>query len=143
MKQNRHTLRVLGMLLGYPDAHLRSLLPSLVYAIDAENALTGARRAELRAFIGDMELADPIELETRHAELHLPDHLGDLLEFASTQPPAKARGILGERANTLDAIFSRLRKRESPYGSVLAAIIELAGHTAEATRVAEEDFAHE
>ena len=182
MKQNRHSLRVLGILLGYPDAHFRSLLPSLVYAIDAENALPAARRAELRAFIGEMERADPIELEARYVELfdrgratslhlfehvhgdsrdrgpaiidltqtyeksgmllgpnELPDHLCVILEFASTQPPALARDFLGEMAHILNAIFSALRKRESRYASVLAAVIELAGHKAEAVPVAEDE----
>ena len=109
MKQNRQTLRVLGMLLGYPDAHLRSLLPSLVYAIDAENALSDARRAEVRSFIREMESANPIELEARYVEF----------------------------------VSAALRKHESRYASVLAAIIELAGRRAEAVPVAEENFAHE
>jgi nitrate reductase molybdenum cofactor assembly chaperone NarJ/NarW len=174
----KHTLRVLSILLGYPDAHFRSLLPSLAYAIDAENALPAARRAELRAFIGEMERADPIELEARYVELfdrgratslhlfehvhgdsrdrgpamidltqtyekcglllgphELPDHLCVVLEFASTQPPAVARDFLGEMTHILNSVFSALRKRESPYASVLAAVLELAGHKAEAVPV--------
>jgi nitrate reductase molybdenum cofactor assembly chaperone NarJ/NarW len=181
MKHMKHTLRVLSILLGYPDAHLRSLLPSLAYAIDAENALPAARRAELRAFIGEMERADPIELEGRYVELfdrgratslhlfehvhgdsrdrgpamidltqtyekcglligphELPDHLCVVLEFASTQPPAVARDFLGEMAHILNAVFSALRKRESTYASVLAAVLELAGHKAEAVPVPDE-----
>lgn len=182
MKQNRHSLRVLSLLLGYPDAHLRSLLPSLAYAIDAEAALPSARRDELRSFIGEMGLADPIELEARYVELfdrgratslhlfehvhgdsrdrgpamidltetyekaglflgphELPDHLCVVLEFASTQPPALARVFLGEMAHILNAIFSALRKRESRYASVLAAVLELAGHKAEAVAVLDDD----
>ena len=108
MKQNRQTLRALGLLLGYPDAHLRSLLPSLVYAIDAENALSDARRAEVRAFIREMESASPIELEGRY----------------------------------LDFISGALRRHESRYASVLAAIVDLSGRTAQAIAVAQEDFAH-
>lgn len=62
----------------------------------------------------------------------LPDHLGVVLEFASTQPPALARAFLGEVAHILNAIFSALLKRESPYAAVVAAVLELAGHRAEA-----------
>jgi nitrate reductase molybdenum cofactor assembly chaperone NarJ/NarW len=62
----------------------------------------------------------------------LPDHLGVVLEFASTQPPALAKAFLGEVAHILNAIFSALLKRESPYAAVIAAVLELAGHKAEA-----------
>jgi nitrate reductase delta subunit len=62
----------------------------------------------------------------------LPDHLGVVLEFASTQPPALAKAFLGEMAHILNAIFSALLKRESPYAAVVAAVLELAGQKAEA-----------
>ncbi len=62
----------------------------------------------------------------------LPDHLGVVLEFASTQPPALAKAFLGEVAHILNAIFSALLKRESPYAAVVAAVLELAGQKAEA-----------
>jgi len=181
MKKNRHTLRALALLLGYPDARLREVLPQLAQAIDAESALPKARRAELRAFIGEMQRTDPIDLEAGYVELfdrgratslhlfehvhgdsrdrgpamidltqtyekaglflgphELPDHLCVVLEFASTQPPAVAREFLGEMAHILNAIFSALRKRESRHASVLAAVLELAGHKAEAVPVAED-----
>ena len=181
MKKNRHTLRALALLLGYPDAGLRDVLPRLADAIDAEAALPKARRAELRAFVGEMQRIDAIDLESRYVELfdrgratslhlfehvhgdsrdrgpamidltqtyekaglflgphELPDHLCVVLEFASTQPPAVAREFLGEMAHLLNAIFSALRKRESRYASVLAAVLELAGHKAQAVAVAED-----
>ena len=65
----------------------------------------------------------------------LPDHLGVVLEFASTQPPALARAFLGEMAHILNAIFSALLKRESPYAAVLAAVLELAGQRAQAVTI--------
>ena len=177
----KHTLRALALLLGYPDARLRELLPQLADAIDAEGALPKARRAELRSFIRELMRADPIELEAAYVELfdrgratalhlfehvhgdsrdrgpamvdltktyeqaglflaphELPDHLCVVLEFASTQPPAVARDFLGEMAHILNAIFSALRKRGSRYASVIAAVIELAGHKAEAVPVADD-----
>jgi nitrate reductase molybdenum cofactor assembly chaperone NarJ/NarW len=182
VKNNRHTLRALALLLGYPDEKLRGVLPALAAAIDAEAALPAARRNELRAFIGEMERIDPIELESRYVELfdrgratslhlfehlhgdsrdrgpamidltqtyeksglllgphELPDHLCVVLEFASTQPPAVARDFLGEMAHILNAIFSALRKRESRYATLIAAVLELAGHKAEAVPVAEDE----
>jgi nitrate reductase delta subunit len=62
----------------------------------------------------------------------LPDHLCVVLEFASTQPPALAQAFLGEMAHILNAVFSALLKRGSPYAAVLAAVLELAGHKAQA-----------
>jgi nitrate reductase delta subunit len=69
VKQNRHSLRALALLLGYPDDKLRGVLPALADAIDGEAALPKARRAELRSFIAEMQRADPIELEARYVEL--------------------------------------------------------------------------
>lgn len=182
MKQNRHSLRALALLLGYPDEKLRGLVPALAEAIDAEAALPAARRAELRSFIHETQRLDPIEVEANYVELfdrgratslhlfehvhgdsrdrgpamidltqtyekaglllgpnELPDHLCVVLEFASTQPPAVAREFLGEMAHILNAIFSALRKRESRYASMLAAVLELAGHKPEAVNVADDE----
>jgi nitrate reductase delta subunit len=68
----------------------------------------------------------------------LPDHLPIMLEFASTQPDPAAREFLGEIAHILRAIFSALRERESPYASVIAAVLELAGRKVERVPVAAE-----
>jgi nitrate reductase molybdenum cofactor assembly chaperone NarJ/NarW len=66
----------------------------------------------------------------------LPDHLPVLLEFASTQPPTEAREFLSETAHIVRVIFSALLKRQSPYASVLAAVLELAGEKADPVPVA-------
>ncbi|MCW5657763.1 MAG: nitrate reductase molybdenum cofactor assembly chaperone [Burkholderiaceae bacterium] len=68
----------------------------------------------------------------------LPDYLPAVLEFASMQPVRTAREFLGETAHILNAIFSALLKRESPYASVIAAVLELAGERVQAVPVAEE-----
>lgn len=68
----------------------------------------------------------------------LPDHLPVVLEFASTQPDAAAREFLAEMAHILTAVFSALRERESPYASVIAAVLELAGEKVQAVPVAPE-----
>ena len=69
----------------------------------------------------------------------LPDHLCVVLEFASTQPPALAKAFLGEVAHILNAIFSALLKRESPYAAVIAAVLELAGQKAQAVAIPVEE----
>jgi nitrate reductase delta subunit len=62
----------------------------------------------------------------------LPDFLPVVLEFVSTQPPREARAFLAEIVHILNALFGALRKRESAYASVVGALIELAGETAQA-----------
>ena len=57
----------------------------------------------------------------------LPDHLPVVLEFASTQPPEVAKEFLGEMAHILNALFSALIAKGSPYASVIAAVLEVSG----------------
>ena len=68
----------------------------------------------------------------------LPDHLSVVLEYASTQPPAAARAFLREFAHILRTILGALLRRSSPYASVLAALLDLAGEKAQAVTPAEE-----
>ncbi|MBP8307853.1 MAG: nitrate reductase molybdenum cofactor assembly chaperone [Burkholderiaceae bacterium] len=66
------------------------------------------------------------------AEGELPDYLPAVLEFVSTQPPREAAAFLGEMSHIFNAIFGALQHRDSPYASVLGALIELAGEKAQA-----------
>ena len=68
----------------------------------------------------------------------LPDHLGVVLEFASTQPPAVAREFLGEMAHILNALFTALADRGNPYASVIAAVLEVTGQRVQAVAIAPE-----
>jgi nitrate reductase delta subunit len=61
------------------------------------------------------------------AEGEMPDHLPVLLEFASTQPPREAVGLLGEVAHLLNGIGAALEQRASRYASVMHALLDLAG----------------
>lgn len=72
-------------------------------------------------------------------EGELPDYLPVLLEFASTQPAKEARAFLGETAHIVRAIFSALLERKSPYASVLAAVLDLAGERAQRVDLPEWD----
>jgi nitrate reductase delta subunit len=64
------------------------------------------------------------------AEGELPDYLPAVLEFVSTQPPDAAKAFLGEMAHILNALFGALQRRNSPYASVLGALLDLAGEQA-------------
>ena len=68
----------------------------------------------------------------------LPDHLPVVLEFASTQPVRVAQEFLGEMAHILNALFSALLKRGSPYACIVAAVLEVAGERAQAVEVSAE-----
>jgi len=73
------------------------------------------------------------------ADGELPDYLPAVLEFVSTQPPREARALLGEMAHILNAIFGALRERRSAYASVLGALLEIAGETAQPAKPAAEE----
>ena len=57
----------------------------------------------------------------------LPDHLPVLLEFLSTRPFAEARDTLADAAHIFEALNARLVRRESRYGAVFAALLQLSG----------------
>ena len=70
------------------------------------------------------------------ATTDLPDHLPVLLEFLSTRPVAEARDILADAAHILDAIDTRLVRRESGYADAFTALSQLAGTEADAEALA-------
>jgi nitrate reductase delta subunit len=74
----------------------------------------------------------------RLAPDELPDYLPVVLEFASTQPAAQARAFLAETAHIVRSVFSALLDRRSPYASVLAAVLEMAGERVERVDLPEE-----
>lgn len=73
------------------------------------------------------------------AEGELPDFLPVVLEFVSTQPSPEARAFLQEMAHIFNALFGALQQRESPYASVLGALLELAGEQAQPVKLAVEE----
>lgn len=73
----------------------------------------------------------------------LPDYLPAVLEFVSTQPPQEARAFLGEMAHIFNALFSALQQRETPYASVLGALLELAGEKAQSVKLPAEPLLDE
>ncbi len=73
------------------------------------------------------------------AEGEMPDDLRVVLEFASTQPPREAAGLLGEIAHLVNVVLAALEKRGSRYASVMGALLDLAGVPARALQVADEE----
>ncbi|TDE38051.1 nitrate reductase molybdenum cofactor assembly chaperone [Antarcticimicrobium sediminis] len=56
----------------------------------------------------------------------LPDHLPVLLEFLAMRPIADVQDTLADAAHILAALQTRLERRESPYGAVFAALLQIA-----------------
>ena len=71
------------------------------------------------------------------ATSELPDHLPVLLEFLATRPASETREILSDAAHILEALATRLAKRESPYGAVFRALLQLGGVVADKAAVSE------
>lgn len=67
----------------------------------------------------------------------LPDHLPVLLEFLSLVPFAEAQDTLADAAHIFTALIERLARRESAYGAVFAALLQLSGEVADQKSVAE------
>ncbi|WP_323035806.1 nitrate reductase molybdenum cofactor assembly chaperone [Pararhodobacter sp.] len=71
------------------------------------------------------------------ATSELPDHLPVLLEFLATRPQAEATEVLADAAHIFEALATRLERRESVYGAVFAALLQLSGAKPDAEIVAE------
>ncbi len=71
------------------------------------------------------------------ATSELPDHLPVLLEFLAIRPFADAQETLADAAHILEALHARLVRRESGYGAVFAALLQLSGAKADKAAVAE------
>ena len=64
-----HTLRACALLIGYPDASLRGLLPDLRLALHDEAALSASRLAELDALIDTLLQQPALDGEAAYVEL--------------------------------------------------------------------------
>ena len=67
--QASKSLRVLALLLGYPDAELRSHLGEMQGVLHAERALSASRLAELDALIATLGRKAVLEVESDYVEL--------------------------------------------------------------------------
>ncbi len=90
----------------------------------------GESRDRGQAMIDLAELYERVGLEIAIHEL--PDYLPLFLEFLATRPLAEARGFVADAAPVLSALESRLAERGSPYASVFAAALAMAGTPCEA-----------
>lgn len=67
--QASKSLRVLALLLGYPDAQLRAHLDDMRLALHAERALSASRLAEVDALMSTLARKGVLEAESEYVEL--------------------------------------------------------------------------
>jgi nitrate reductase delta subunit len=65
------------------------------------------------------------------AAAEMPDYLPLFLEFLSVIPEVHARRYLGEAIDIVEALRIRLEERDSPYATLLTALVGLAGRDAD------------
>jgi nitrate reductase delta subunit len=125
MKKFRNTLRALSLLLQYPDAGRRELLPALVDAIDEEAALPASRRGEIRALARELLQADPVEAEAQYVELFDRGRSTSLHLFEHVHGDSRDRGpAMVDLIQTYEAAGLYLGGKELP--DHLCVILEFA-----------------
>jgi nitrate reductase delta subunit len=95
----------------------------------------GESRARGSAMVSLVETYRAAGFEPHTSEL--PDHLPVLLEFLAHQPEAEAKDTLADAAHIFAAVHERLKRRDSSYAWVFAALLRLSGAKADAAAVAE------
>lgn len=115
MKTLRNTLRSLSLLLQYPDAARRALLPAVVEAIDEEAALPASRRDEIRALAAAVLREDGMDVEARYVELFDRGRSTSLHLFEHVHGDSRERGpAMVDLIGTYEAAGLVLGERELP-----------------------------
>ena len=86
------TLRVLAMLLSYPDAERRRHLPEMAQVLRSEQALPAGRLAELDALIETLGRDDPLDVEADYVQLFDRGRATSLHLFEHVHGDSRERG---------------------------------------------------
>ncbi len=86
------SLRVLALLLGYPDAGLREHLADMRDVLHAEGALSASRLTELDALIGTLERRPALDVEAGYVELFDRGRATSLHLFEHVHGDSRERG---------------------------------------------------
>lgn len=114
------------------DADVLSAQESYVLLFDRSRSLSlnlfehvhGESRDRGGAMVDLLQMYQDSGFELVGSEL--PDHLPVLLEYLSTRDKAEARAMLADAGAIIAALADRLKRRETPYAGVLAALAEFA-----------------
>jgi nitrate reductase delta subunit len=137
-----HTLRVLSLLLAYPDTDLRSHLAEMRAALHAERALTFGRLAELDALIDRLLAGRAMDLEAAYVELFDRGRGTSLHLFEHVHGDSRDRGpAMVDLIKTYEAAGLHLGPGELP--DQLSVVLEYAStQPAEAARSLLGEFSH-
>jgi nitrate reductase delta subunit len=86
------TCRALALLLGYPDARLRELLPQLGEFFVADRSLGPAVREGLAALVAELRNGEPYEVEANYVECFDRGRSTSLLLFEHVHGDSRERG---------------------------------------------------
>lgn len=86
------SLRVLALLLSYPDATLRAKLPDMRQALHSDQIVTASRLAELDALIGTLESGNALANEAEYVEMFDRGRATSLHLFEHVHGDSKDRG---------------------------------------------------
>jgi nitrate reductase delta subunit len=86
------SLRVLALLLSYPDASLRSKLPDMRKALHSDQIVTASRLVELDALIGTLEGGNALANEAEYVEMFDRGRATSLHLFEHVHGDSKDRG---------------------------------------------------
>ncbi len=109
------SLRVLGRLLGYPDAELRGHLADMRHALREEQALPAQRLAELDALMDALQRKDALEVESDYVELFDRGRATSLHLFEHVHGDSRDRGpAMIDLAQTYEKAGMYLAEGEMP-----------------------------
>ncbi len=86
------TLRALALLLAYPDARLRALLPMLGAHFEADRACSAEVREALVALVAHLRSRDPYEIEADYVDCFDRGRATSLLLFEHVHADSRDRG---------------------------------------------------
>ncbi|CAD5110592.1 nitrate reductase molybdenum cofactor assembly chaperone [Zestomonas carbonaria] len=85
-------LKVISLLLDYPDAHLREGHAELADAIAAAREISPEQRAALRRLLDELSAGDPMDVQERYGELFDRGRALSLLLFEHVHGESRDRG---------------------------------------------------
>ena len=119
------TCRALALLLTYPDARLRALLPRLAEFLAADRSLSAAAREGLAALVAELRGGEPYEVEAAYVDCFDRGRSTSLLLFEHVHGDSRERGqAMIDLLATYESAGLRLAPGELP--DYLPAVLEFA-----------------
>ncbi len=115
VKPMAHSLRVLALLLSYPDANILSHLPELQQALHDEKAVPRARLSELDTLIRSLQTSDALDIQAQYVDLFDQGRATSLHLFEHVHGDSRDRGpAMVDLAQTYEKAGLLLSPEELP-----------------------------